>query len=176
MDMDQLPPRPQFRCFFTLLSLCLDQVERFKLDDFHFAFYFFCPVYLSQKSTEEEQLLRVGSRRKERNSGQGDSHSWISPMGSKRTFLPFHTVYGVLQAGESPLHCKEIKPVNPKGNQPRVFIGRTDAEVLIVWPPDAKSWLTGRDPDAGKDWRQEKGTTEDEMIGWHHRLNGHELE
>ena len=75
MDMDQLPPRPQIRCFFTLLSLCLDEVERFKLDDFHFAFYLLSPVYLSQKSTEEEQLLRVGSRRKERNSGQGDSLS-----------------------------------------------------------------------------------------------------
>lgn len=68
MDMDQLPPRPQIRCLFTLLSLCWDQVERFKLDDLHFAFYL-SPVYLSQKSTEEEQLLRVGSRRKERNSG-----------------------------------------------------------------------------------------------------------
>ena len=80
---------------------------------------------------------------------------------------------------ESPLDCKEIKPVNPKGNQPWIFIGRTDAEAgaPIVWPPDAKSQLTRKDPDAGKDWRQEeKGTTEDEMVGWHHWLNGHELD
>ena len=75
---------------------------------------------------------------------------------------------------ESPLDCKEIKPVNPKGNQSWIFIGRTDAEAeaLILWPPYVKSWLIGKDPDAGKDWRQEKGTTEDEMVGWHHWLNG----
>ena len=80
---------------------------------------------------------------------------------------------------ESPLDCKEIKPGNSKGNQPWLFIGRTDAEVEtpILWPPDAKGWLFGKDPDAGKDWRwKEKGTTEDEMVGWHHWLNGHEFE
>ena len=80
---------------------------------------------------------------------------------------------------ESPLDCKEIQPVNPKGNQSWIFIGRTDteAEAPILWPPDMKSWLTRKDPDAGKDWGQEKkGTTEDEMVWWHHRLNGHEFE
>ena len=79
---------------------------------------------------------------------------------------------------ESPLDCKEIKPVNPKGNQSWLFIGRTDAEAEtpIPWPPDVKSWLTGKDPDAGKDWGQEeKGTTEDETAGWHHWLDGHGL-
>ena len=76
---------------------------------------------------------------------------------------------------ESPLDCKEIKPINPKGNQPWIFIGRTDAPLL--WPPDTKSQLTGKDPDAGKDWRQEdKGMTEDEMVGGHHQFNGHEFE
>ena len=80
---------------------------------------------------------------------------------------------------ESPLDSKEIQLVHPKGNQSRIFIGRTDveAEITILWPPDAKSWHIWKDPDAGKDWRQEeKGTTEDEMTGWHHRLNGHEFE
>ena len=80
---------------------------------------------------------------------------------------------------ESPLDCKETQPVNPKGNQSWIFIGRTDAEAEapILWPPDAKSWLIGKDPDAGKDWRQEeKWTTEDEMVGWHHWLDGHEFE
>ena len=80
---------------------------------------------------------------------------------------------------ESPLDCKEIQPVHPKGNQSWMFNGRTDtkAETPILWPPDAKSWLTGKDPDAGKDWGQEeKGMTEDEMAGWHHRLDGHEFE
>ena len=79
---------------------------------------------------------------------------------------------------ESPVNCKEIKPVHPKGNQSWIFIGRTDAETdtPIVWPPDAKKWFIWKDPDAGKDWRWvEKGTTEDEMVGWHHWLNGHEF-
>ena len=80
---------------------------------------------------------------------------------------------------ERPLNSKEIKPVNLKGNQSWISIGRTDAEteVPIIWPSDAKSWLIRKDPDPGKDWGQEeKGTTEDEMVGWHHRLNGHEFE
>ena len=80
---------------------------------------------------------------------------------------------------ESPLDRKEIKPVNPKGNQYWIFIGRTDvkAETPILWSPDAKNWLTWKDPDAGKDWWQEKkGMTEDEMVGWHHRCNGLEFE
>ena len=76
----------------------------------------------------------------------------------------------------SPLDCKEIQPVNPKGNQSWIFIERTDAEAEAPIA-DAKNWLIGKDPDAGKDWRQEeKGTTEDEMVGWHHRLNRHEFE
>ena len=80
---------------------------------------------------------------------------------------------------KSPLDSKEIKPVSPKGNQSWIFIARTDAEaeVPILWPLDAKNWLIGKDPDAGKDWIQEKkGTTEDEMVEWHHWLNGHEFE
>ena len=80
---------------------------------------------------------------------------------------------------ESPLDCKEIQPVHPKGDQSWVFTGRTDAEAEtpILWPPHVKSWLTGKDPDAGRVWGQEeKGRTEDEMAGWHHRLDGHKFE
>ena len=79
---------------------------------------------------------------------------------------------------ESPLDCKVIKPVNPKGNKSWIFIRRTEAEVEapILWPPDAKSWLIWKDTDAGKDWRREKRTTEDEMVGRHHWLNGYEFE
>ena len=80
---------------------------------------------------------------------------------------------------ESPLDCKKIKPVNPKGNQSWIFIWRAEveAEGPLLWPSDAKNWLIGKDPDAGKDWRQEeKGTTEDEMAGWHHQFDGHEFE
>ena len=80
---------------------------------------------------------------------------------------------------ESPLDCKEIQPVNPKGDQSCIYIGRTDAEAEapILWPPDVKNWLIRKDPDAGKDWRQEeKGMTEDEMVWWHHWFDGHEFD
>ena len=80
---------------------------------------------------------------------------------------------------ENPLDCREIKLVNPKGNQSWIFIGGTgaEAEAPILWPPDAKSWLIRKDPDVGKDWRQEKkGMAEDEIVGWHYRLDGHEFE
>ena len=80
---------------------------------------------------------------------------------------------------KSPLDCKEIQPVHPNGDQSWVFIGRTDdkAEIPILWPPDVKSWLIWKDPDARQDWREEeKGTAEDEMAGWHHWLDGHEFE
>ena len=80
---------------------------------------------------------------------------------------------------ESPLDCKAIQPVHPKGNQSWIFIGRTgaEAEAPTLWPPDVNNWLIGKDLDAGKDWRRkEKGMTEDEMVGWHHRLDGHEFE
>ena len=79
---------------------------------------------------------------------------------------------------ENPLDCKEIQPVDSKGNQSWMFIGRTDveAEIPILWPPDAINWLPGKAPDAGKCWMREKGMTEDEMVGWHHQLSGHEFE
>ena len=78
---------------------------------------------------------------------------------------------------ESPLDCKNIKPVNPKGNQHWVFIGRTNEEAPMIWPPDMEYWLIGKDPSTGKDWGlEEKGVTENEMVGWHYWLNGHEFE
>ena len=109
-------------------------------------------------------------------------HVWMWELDHKESWVLknwcFWTV--VLEKTlESPLDCKEIKPFNSKGNQSWIFIGRTDAEaeIPILWPPDAKNWLTGKDPDAGKDRRwEEKGTTEDDMVGWHHQLNGQEFE
>ena len=85
---------------------------------------------------------------------------------------------GVGEDSWDPLDCKEIKPVYLKGDQSWIFIGRTDAETEtpILSPPDAKNWLLGKDPDSGKDWRWEKGTTEDKIVGWHHRLDGHVFE
>ena len=112
-------------------------------------------------------------------------HVWMWELDCEESWAPknwsFWTVV-LEKILESPLDCKEIKPVDHKGNQPRIFIGRTvaKAEAPILWPPEKnfqrKNWLIGKDPDAGKDWRQEeKGTTEDEMVGWHHWLNGHEF-
>ena len=111
--------------------------------------------------------------------GFSSSHVWMWELDCEEGWVPknwcFWTV--VLEKTlESPLDCKEIQHVHPKGDQSWVFIGRTDAEAEtpILWPPDARNWLLGIDPDAGKDWRQEeKGTTEDEMVEWHHWLDGH---
>ena len=99
----------------------------------------------------------------------------------KETWVPKNCFWTVVleKTLESPLDSKKFQPVNPKGNQSWIFIGRTDveAETPILWPSDAKNWLIGKDPDAGKDWRrEEKGMTEDEIVGWHYRLNGHEFE
>ena len=110
------------------------------------------------------------------------SHVWMWELNYKESWTPkdwcLWTVV-LKKTLESPLDCKEIQPVNSKGNQSWIFIGRTDAEAEtpILWPPDVKNWLIWKDPDAGKDWRQEeKGTTEDEMVGWHHWPEGHESE
>ena len=110
------------------------------------------------------------------------SHVWMWELDYKKGWALKNWCFWTVileKTFESPLDCKEIQPVHPKGNQSWRFIGRTDAEVEtpILWPPDSKNWLIGKDPDAGKDWRrEEKGMTEDEMVGWHHPLNGHKFE
>ena len=114
--------------------------------------------------------------------GLSSSHVWMWELDYKESWVPknwcFWTV--VLEKTlESPLDCKEIQSVHSKANQSGIFIGSTDAEAEtpILWPPDVKNWLIGKEPDAGKDWRrEEKGMTEDEMVEWHHRLDGHEFE
>ena len=114
--------------------------------------------------------------------GFSSSHVWMWELDHIESWVPknwcFWTV--VLEKTlESPLDSKQIQPVHPKGYQSWIFIGRvvTEAETPILWPPNAKSWFIGKDSDAGKDWGQEeKGTTEDEMVGWHHQLNEHEFE
>ena len=113
--------------------------------------------------------------------GFSSSYVWIWELDHKEGWVPKNWCFlsvVLKRTLESPLDSKEIKPVNPKGNQPWIFIGSTDAEAKapILWPPDLRSWLTGKDPDAGKDWgHEEKGLTEDEMAGWFHQLNGHSL-
>ena len=114
--------------------------------------------------------------------GFSNSHVWMWETDHKEGWVLKNWCFQTVVLEEtlgSRLDCKEIKPVNPKGNQPWIFTGRTDAEAEapIFWPLGAKSQLTGKDPDAGKDWGQEeKGVTEVEIVGWHHWLNGHEFE
>ena len=111
--------------------------------------------------------------------GFSSGHIWMWELDYKENWAPKNWCFWTVMLDktlESSLDCKEIQPVHPKGDQSWVFIGKTDAEAAapIFLPPDVKSWLNGKDPDAGKDWGQEeKGTTEDEMIRWHHWLNGH---
>ena len=112
--------------------------------------------------------------------GFSSGHVWIWELDYKESWVQKNWCLWTVvleKPLESPLDCKEIQSVHPKGNQFWVFTGRIDveAETPIFWPADAKSWRIWKDPDVAKDWRQEKGTTEDEMVGWHHRLNGHEF-
>jgi len=114
--------------------------------------------------------------------GFSSSHVWMYKLDHKEGWPPKNWCSWTVvleKTLESPLDCKEIKPVNPEENQPWIFIGRIDAEAKasILWPPDAKNWLIGKDSDAGKDWGQEeKGTAEDEMVGWQHWLNRPQFE
>ena len=116
------------------------------------------------------------------NYGFSSNHVWMWQLDHKESWAPKNWCFWTVvleKALESPLNCKEIKPVDPKGNQSWIFIGRTGAkaEAKILCLPDVKNWLTRKDPDAGTDWRQkEKGTTEDETVGWHHQLNGQEFQ
>ena len=111
--------------------------------------------------------------------GFSSGHVRMWELDYKESWVPKNWTVVLEKTLESPLNCKEIQPVHPKGDQSWVFTGRTDAEAEapILWPPDVKNWLFRKDRDAGKDWRwEEKGTTEDEMVGWHHQRDGHEFE
>ena len=109
---------------------------------------------------------------------QSKKTKWEATLLLTDTAHPYRLIPWLLELDSGTLDCKEIQPIHPKGDQSWVFIGKIDveAETPILWLPDLKSWLILNDPDAGKDWWQEKGTTEGEMVGWHHRLNGHEFE
>ena len=113
--------------------------------------------------------------------GFSSGHVWMWELDYKESWVPRNWCFWIVvleKTLESLLDCKEIKPVYPKGNQSWIFTGRTDAEAEtpIIWPCDVKNWLIWKDPDAGKDWRQEKGMTEDERVGWRHWLDWHEFE
>ena len=132
--------------------------------------------------TEKQRHCFANKSPSSQSYGFSSGHVWMWELDYKQSWAPknwcFWTVV-VEKTLESPLDCKEVKPVNPKENQSWIFIGRTDveAEARILWPPDEKSWFIWKDSDAGKDWRwEEKGMTEDEMAGWHYQLDGHEFE
>ena len=114
--------------------------------------------------------------------GFSSGHVWMWKLDCEESWVLKNWCFWTVvleETLESPLDCKEIQAVHPKGDQSWVFIGKTDAkaETPLLWPRDVKSWLNGKDPDAGKDWRwEEKGMTEDEMVGWYHQLNGYKFE
>ena len=114
--------------------------------------------------------------------GSSSSHVWMWGLDYKESWVPKNWCFSTVvleKTLESPLDCKEIQPVHPRGNQSWIFFGRSDAEAEtpVLWPPDVKNWLIWKAPDAGENSRwEEKGTTEDEMVRWHHQLNGHEFE
>ena len=143
---------------------------------------------LRQRANSMEKTLMLGKIEGSKRRGQ-QKMRWLDSI-TNSTVMSFCKLQTIVKNWcfwtvvlektlESPFDCKEIKSVSPKGNQSWIFIGWTDAEVEapILWPPDVKNWLTGKNLDAGKDWRQEeKGTTEDKMVGWYHWLTGHEFE
>ena len=142
-----------------------------------------CPTMYKLRQHIKKQRQHFAERGSYSQScGFSTSHVWMWELDHKESWVPKNWCFQteVLEKTlESPLDSKKIKPVNPKENQPWIFIGRTDAEAdtTILWPPDVKSWLTRKDTDAKNDWGQEeKGVTEDEMVKWHHWLSGHEFE
>ena len=141
------------------------------------------PAFLLMAISHSSKITALPSDKGPSSQGYGFSngHVWMWELDYKESWALKNWCFWTVvleKTPESPLNCKEIQPVHPKGDQSWVFIGRTDAEAETptLWPPDAKSWLIRKDPDAWKDWgREEKGMTEDEMVGWHHRLDGHEF-
>ena len=135
---------------------------------------------LRQHSKKQRRFF-VNSSLSGQDYGFSRGHVWMWELDCKEGWVLKNWCFWTVVLEEtldSPLDCKEIQPVHPKGNESWIFIGRIDAkaEAPILWPPDVKSWLIWKDPDARKGWGQEeKGTTEDEMVGWHHWLNGHEF-
>ena len=140
------------------------------------------PLPSPRQHTKKQRHYSVNKRPSSQSYGFSGSHVWMWDLDYRESWVPKNGCFWTMvleKTLESSLNCKEIQPAHPKGDQSWVFIGRTDveAETPILWLPDVKSWLICKVPDAGEDWRQEeKGTTEDEMVGWHHQPNGPEFE
>ena len=144
--------------------------------------YFLLQCHLSRSVETITDFIYLFKGPSSQSYGFFSSPVWMWELDYKESWLLKNWCFWTVvleKTFESPLVCKKIQPVNPKGNQSWILIGRTDAEaeMPVFWPPDARNWLIGKDPDAGKDWSQEKkGMTEDEMVGCHHQHNGHEFE
>ena len=178
LSSEALKQNPQVSCWAWIKKPASQQVKVswLSLGDVHSKYSYRTTKFsLIQKQMHTEMQYFCCRNR------DGSGHVWMWELDHKEGWTLKNWCFWVVlkKTLESPLDCKEIKPVNYKGNQSWIFIGRTDAkaEAPILWPLDGKSQHVGKDFDAGKDWRQEeKGTTEDEMVGWHHQLNGHEFE
>ena len=139
-------------------------------------------LLLGRKTIKKQKHYFANKGLSSQSYGFSHSHVWIWELNYKESWALKNWCFWTVvleKTPESPLHCRKITPVHPKGNQSWIFIGRTDieAETPILWPPDAKNRLIGKDPDARKDWRwEEKGMREDEMVGWHHRLDRREFQ
>ena len=149
---------------------------------FFFPFPESCLLNLYNHTTNQNSVLKnkdfADKGQYHQSYGFSSSHVWMWELDHKEGWVPKNWCLQIVALEKTPLDCKEIKPINPKGNQSWIFIGRADAEAKapIVWPPDGKNQLIGKDPGDGKDWRQkEKRTAEDEMVGWHHWLSGMKL-
>ena len=160
------------------------------MNQFNLIFYFILELLAPWKKSYDQPRQHIKKQRhyfaskdpSSQSYGFSSSHVWMWELDCEESWALKNWCFWTVVLGEtleSPLDCKEIQPVHLKGNQSWIFIGRTDveAETPILWPLDAKNWLIWKDPNAGKDWSwEEKGMTEDEMAGWHHRLNGREFE
>ena len=163
-----------------LPSVISDIKENYKKYKRNPLFYYFLEKNLDSVLKSRHYFANQGPS--SQSYGLSNCHVWMWEFDYKESWVPKNWCFWAVvlkKTVETPLDCKEIQPVHPRGNQSWIFIGRSDAEAEapILWPPDVKNWLICKDPDAEKDWRQEeKGTIEDEMVGWYHQLNGHDLE
>ena len=178
----------QMVSMWTKIASNLKSMKNNNLPNLLFEKYILCLVNIYDKTRQCIKKQRHHFADKGLHSqtyGFSNHHIWMWELNHKEGRVPKNWYFWTVvmeKTLESPKDNKEttttIKPVNPRGNEPWIFIGRTgaEAEAPIFWPPGMKNWLTGKDPDAGKDWRQDKGVTEDGIIGWHHGLNRHKSE
>ena len=171
-------------CSILLLVICWQSLVILGLKKHHSDLFLYLKMFYYMHLSQFFCLISIPDNKGSSSQSYGfsSSHVWMWELDHKESWMPKYWCFWTVvlkKTLESPLDCKEIHPVHLKGNQSWILIGRTDAEAEtpVLWTPDVKNWLIGKESDAGKDWRwEEKGMTEDETVGWHCRLNGHEFE